>query len=355
MILTYGLRRPEGQTEGRIEWAPWHVDAHGPWVMPASFAAAVQQLQRLTTLQLSCRISPAMVQVLPSTLQHLRCELRHATYAAKAQQSVVDMSHLGRMRELCLKNGLWYGSQLVLPTALVSLTILGYCDMRGLQNLTSLMVQDFGRGADLGQQLPVLASLRKLGVRLGISELSDMQSLATGLSSATQITALGIYTLGKHNHRQEFTRDMSGVRLHTCLCKLSQLCKLSICDIEVNPADIAQLTALTGLTSLTLWHCERLGNAAVARAVSQVTGLRKLALRHCSSDVVWISLGQLSRLQKLCLAGQHTTRLSGAGVHYLLQLTQLTRLVLERFVHLPPASDAKLMAAVPGLQRVEYG
>jgi hypothetical protein len=159
----------------------------------------------------------------------------------------------------------------------------------------------------------------------------ESASLHMALATATQLKHVYIHRFHKSSSRTAPKALDDSVLLCESLRQLPGLRTLHVSCFKLQPADVLQWTALSGLTALTVMHCSSVGDTAAAAALAcKLTGLEMLELRNCGleSPVLWPAFAACSGLHSLCLAGNQLS-VKFDTLMLLTSLTQLTMLDLK--------------------------
>jgi hypothetical protein len=160
---------------------------------------------------------------------------------------------------------------------------------------------------DLGQQLAAMPALQTLVVECRLMAQITPQvpmALSSALAAATQLTCLRLVRFHGSSSRPAPRSVDESVALCRSLCQLPSLCDLEVSRFKLQPADVLQWTALSGLTSLKIRFCASMGDTAAAALACKLTRLRKLELRGCGlqSPVLWPAFAACTGLHSLDLA-----------------------------------------------------
>lgn len=333
-------------------------------------AAWMSQLLQLVDLDVRKAVHPAAVLSLPASLTRLVLIVSHTAGEQLPDPEqvldTVDLRHLRDLQELCFSSCSAPGP-LHLPPAVTALT---FCSVRvltvlpqGLANLKQLQVSPAGTCVLLLQQLTALQELRQLTVSCApisrVDEMAAMAEVMAAIGTAQQLTQLVVRAASTvPPNTIEHTRpalSLGNLQLHKHLRQLTRLQHLSIQDIDIQPADAMQLTALTALTALQLYNCRSIDDLAAAALACQHSKLRVLSFDGCNltSPVLWPALGTCTTLRRLKITarqGGQQLALTASTLPLLTRLTGLTALVGPVLVGVSPEAYRAFRAALPGLR-----
>uniref|UniRef100_A0A383VRL7 F-box domain-containing protein n=1 Tax=Tetradesmus obliquus TaxID=3088 RepID=A0A383VRL7_TETOB len=357
------------------------VNVHHPW--QGSALTALAHLSQLTSLELSGRCPTAdtaqgqvwhqaLAQLLaqPLPLQDLKLQLG-------CRLPALDMACLMQLTQLN-SSDCYLDAESVLPQQLRRLTCESWDSPGSLAPVTRLQLtqlQQLSLRVEFTQQQPLLQlaqlpALKHLALRYGFNLMDRTHAAAVPAASATapawallpQLRELEIecdnVSLTQDPTEQQMAAILAGVAAATSLTQLmlhagtyvsggpgaaafvslsslsglTRLRDLSIgCGpaLKLAPGDALELTALTGLTRLHLWHARHELGATVATALArELKQLRSLGFLDCRLQLgsaegmaCLEAIGCVTQLTALSLRGN-----SGLTQQGVLQLTRLCHL-----------------------------
>lgn len=321
-------------------------------------AAAVQQLQQLTSLVLPLPVLLEQLQLLPRSLQHLHMCIAPppASPDALPDASVLaDLSPLTALKSLDLHMvpKPYDDTTLLrakLPDQLQGLSVIGpFSADTPCQHLRSLKVRAAERCLDSLQHLSSMTALRQLEVCGSMMATAmDLVTIVNALGTATQLTHV-VVDFSETGYAEVGGED---IQLGDSLSKLVGVQHLMVANSSLSEGGVLQLTALTKLTALHVTASSYgLTSMAVVALACRLRRLQSLSLLGgCLAASVLPALGSLPELQHLDLSDA-VLDLTPEGLQQLSSLTRLTTLYLSWDDELPHQTRADFVESMPHLMK----
>jgi hypothetical protein len=270
-------------------------------------------------------------------------------YTALPPAKGLDLAHLAHLQDLGLLCAHIPRSSYELLSSLMAVV-----DVTGLRALRRLHIGDGMALVPVIQQLSSLQQLQELVVELPgadcMGAVEVLRACLAGVAAATQLTQLQLEGQGA----QGVPKHLNSVQLHGYLSQLTQLQRLDITGLDLEPSDAVRFTALTCLTALVMYNIwcsdQTPSPTSTAGALAcRLPNLCVLELVDCGIDGTGLWLfGSATGLESLCVISDPCVNLDATAMGLLTGLTRLTSLT-GPVVHASVEEYRSFRAAMPAL------